>query len=126
MKFLSKLVEYFEKGLQILNLFQPTIQMVDNKAGMITQTVSKDMNEIYLVLADVEKEALALGLKGPDKLKMAVPLVEDIILRSASLANHKVANPDLFKQGVEKLTSGAADIVNSLHTDGIESVNKKG
>ena len=31
------------------------------------------------------------------------------------LANHQIADPNLFKQGAGKIASGMADVLNSLH-----------
>lgn len=125
MKFLSKLAEYFAKGLQILGVFQPIVSAVVPGVAAPVQVISKDLTEALQVIVDTEEVGTALQLKGPDKLKAAAPRIADIILQSAALANHKVANPDLFNQGVLKVSDGLADIVNSLHTDGITVTSKK-
>lgn len=125
MKFLSKLAELFAKGLQILGVFQPIVSAVVPGLAAPIQVVSKDLTEAFQVIVDTEEVGAALQLKGPDKLKAAAPRIADIILQSAALANHKVANPDLFNQGTTKVADGLADIVNSLHTDGIVVTDKK-
>lgn len=126
MKFLTKLAEIFAKGLQIVGVFAPTIEKVlPGPAAAVVQTVSKDLSEMAQVILDAEQVGVALQLKGPDKLKAATPGIADIILESALLANHKIANPDLFSQGATKIADGMADVVNSLHTDGITVTNKQ-
>lgn len=125
MKFLSKLAEIFAKGLQLVGVFTPIIDKVDPSLGQKIETVSADLTDAMNVIVDVEHIGTALQLKGPDKLKAAAPLVADVILKSAALANHKVANPDLFNQGATKVADGLADIVNSLHPDGIAVTNKQ-
>jgi len=125
MKFLSKLAQIFAKGLQIVGVFAPIVSQVLPQSAGTVQTVSKDLTEILQATIDAEQVGVALSLKGPDKLKAAIPAVSDIILQSAALANHKIANPDLYNQGVAKIADGAADIVNSLHTDGIQTTNKQ-
>jgi hypothetical protein len=125
MKFLTKLAQYFAKGLQILQVFEPIAQVaLPGAAGAVVQVVSQDVTQIAEAVIDAEQVGEALQLKGTDKLKVAAPKVADIILRSAMLANHKIANPDLFNQGAAKVADGMADIVNSLHTDGISVQNK--
>lgn len=125
MKFLTKLAGYFAEGLKILGLFGPVVTTVLPQAQGTIQTVSQDLTEIGNVIVDVEQVGTALALKGPDKLKAAAPLVADIVLKSALLANHKIANPDLFNQGCSEIAGGMADVLNSLHVDNITVTDKK-
>ena len=48
----------------------------------------------------------------------------DIILRSTLLVNHSIANAELFGRGVDEVAGGFADILNSLHADGIQVQSK--
>lgn len=125
MKFLSKLAQYFAQGLRIIGVFTPIVEQILPKSEKVIQVVSQDLTEIGQVVVDVEQMGVALALKGPDKLKAASPLVADIILKSSMLANHKIANPDLFNQGATKVADGMADIINSLHADGIDVTSKQ-
>jgi hypothetical protein len=126
MKFLSKLAEYFAKGLQIISIFAGvTAKVLPGPIATEVQVVSQDLDQVGQVILDSEQIAVALGLKGPDKLKAAAPRVADILLRSAMLANHKIANSTLFTQGATKIADGMADVINSLHPDGIVVVNKQ-
>lgn len=125
MKFLTKLAQIFATGLRIVGLFGPVVQSVLPQSAGVIQTVSQDLSEVAQVVVDVEQMGVALQLKGPDKLKAAAPLVADVILKSALLANHKIDNQDLFNQGVNGVAGGMADILNSLHTDGIVVTNKQ-
>jgi hypothetical protein len=125
MKFLSKVAEYLQQGLRVLGIFAPTVEELAPQTTGTIQTISKDLTEIFDAIVDAERIGVALSLKGPDKLKAAIPAVSDIILQSAALSNHKIQNIDLYNQGVAKVAGGAADIVNSLHTDGITVTNKQ-
>jgi hypothetical protein len=126
MKFLSKLAEYFAKGLQIVAAFAGvTAKILPGAVSTEIQVVSQDLQQVGQVIVDTEQVGLALSLKGPDKLKAAAPRVADILLRSAMLANHKIANPTLFTQGATKIADGMADVINSLHPDGIVVVSKQ-
>jgi hypothetical protein len=126
MKFLSKLAEIFAKGLQIVAVFAGvSAKILPGSVNTEIQVVSEDLKEIGQVIVDGEQVGVALGLKGPDKLKAAAPKVADILLQSAMLANHKIANPTLFSQGATKIADGMADVINSLHPDGITVTNKQ-
>jgi hypothetical protein len=125
MKFLSKLAEYFTKGLQIVAVFAGvSAKILPGSVNTEIQVVSEDLKEIGQVIVDTEQVGVALALKGPDKLKAAAPKVADILLQSAMLANHKIENPTLFSQGATKIADGMADVINSLHADGIAVTSK--
>ena len=124
MKFLSKVAEYIQKGLQILNLFQPVVQAENQKAGQVVTTVSKDLSEVFGAVQDAEQIGQAMNLPGAGKLQVAIPLIGDIVLQSAALSGHTIANQALYNQGLAKFSDGAADIVNSLDPKGVVAVSK--
>lgn len=53
---------------------------------------------------------------GGDKLKAATPFVAQIIQQSELLAGKKIKNEQLFIQGATAVTSGMADVLNSLES----------
>lgn len=124
MKFLTRLGQIINRGLQILGFAAPIIQVESPQAGKVLQTVSADLVDVAGVITNVEAFGQALALKGPDKLRAAVGPVSQIILQSTLLANHKIAQPDLFTQGATKIADGMADVLNSLNPDGIQVTNK--
>lgn len=123
MKFLSKLGQIVVKGLQIITGLQPVVSSVNPQIGATIQTVSVDLAQIGDIIVNVEAVGQALGIAGPDKLRAAAPQVAQIILKSAMLANHQIADGALFTQGSTKIADGMADVLNSLK-DNIETTNK--
>jgi len=75
--------------------------------------------EVRDVIITVEEIAAlsSLEIRGAEKLRIAGPLVGKVILRSTLVANKKVKDPELFKQGTTAVASGMADILNSLDDD---------
>lgn len=115
MRFLTILGQILLKGTAIFAGFSPLAQAAfPGQAGTI-QTVSKDLSQIADIIAQVEAAGQALKLPGDQKLAMATPMVAQIIISSAMLANHQIADPALFQAGCGKIASGFADILNSLH-----------
>lgn len=115
MKFLTILGQVLLKGTAIFAGFAPLAQAVfPGQAGAI-QTVSKDLAQIADIVSQVEAAGQALKLPGDQKLAMATPMVAQIIIRSAMLANHQIADPALFNAGCAKVASGMADVLNSIH-----------
>lgn len=87
------------------------------KAQAVASTVINDFSKVGQVV--VQTEAILQGAgNGAQKLQAATPLVAQIIKTSELLAGKKIANEALFIQGAQKITSGTADVLNSL--DGSE------
>lgn len=120
MTLLSKIGSILLKVTQIVIGLSPLIP--DTQKGAY-QIISRDLEQISSIIIQAELFGQALGLKGPDKLTAATPAVAQIILQSSILANHKIANQELFKQGCNKIANGMADVMNSLN-DSVDTVNK--
>lgn len=124
MGFLKKLGQIVATGVELWTGFAPMFsQAVPGGAGTIS-TVSKDLTEIGNIVTQVEAAGASLGLPGPDKLKMAAPAVAQVVLSSAMLANHKIADTAKFQQGVNQIASGMADVLSSLHESGVDTIKK--
>jgi hypothetical protein len=98
----------------------PAFTTADSKpvaAGTLSVTVGAD-GRVAIPLAP------NAGASPAGTFYKVVFKLSDIILRSTMLANHSIANPDLFNQGVNGVAGGFADILNSLHADGIQVQNK--
>lgn len=124
MGLLKKIGIILLKASEVIAGFAPIASMAyPNQAGTI-QTISNDSAQIANIIQQVEAVGQTLSLPGAQKLQAATPLVAQIILQSSVLANHKIANPDLFKQGSQKVADGWADILNSLNESGISTTDK--
>ena len=120
MTLLSKIGSILLKVSQIVIGIAPFIPATQQG---VFQIVSKDLEQISAIIIQAELFGQALELKGSAKLTAATPAVAQIILQSSILANHKIANQELFKQGCTKITDGMADVLNSLN-DSVDTVNK--
>lgn len=123
MTLLKKIGDFIVRGIQILAGFSPIAQAaLPNQTGII-QTVSQDLAQVANIIVTAEAMGTALGQPGSMKLVMATPMVAQIILQSSILAGHKVANGPLFTAGAQKIADGMADVLNSLHEDGVTATN---
>ena len=73
------------------------------------------------IILQAEIMGQALSLSGQDKLKAATPAMAQLILKSDALVGRKIDDPVKFERGVAAMTSGLADILNSLD-DKVETV----
>jgi hypothetical protein len=123
MKFLSKLGAIILKMTEIVAGFAPLAAYTMPSQAANIQVVSTDLAAIASIITNVEAVGQALTLAGPQKLQAAAPLVAQVLLQSSLLANHKIAQPELFKAGSQKMADGMADVLNSL-ADNIITVTK--
>ena len=124
MTFLKALGLAIIKGAQIVSGLAPMVRTaLPNQTGLI-DTVSADLAEIAKVVVTVEAIGQALHQPGTAKLTAASPLVAQIVLRSSVLSGKKIANEGLFAQGAQKIADGMADVLNSLHEDGVKIENR--
>lgn len=126
MKLLSKIAKIATKvtatflGLEdVIRGFVP-----DDKEGHL-KPIKDTMLEVRdsIIAVELMAAGLATAPTGEEKLRMAGPLVRDVILRSALVANKDIDDKDLFGAGVEKISSGMADVLNSLKDNAINEEN---
>jgi len=120
MKFLTRLGKVLLQATQIVTGIAPFIPATQQGTYQI---ISRDLEQISAIIAQVELFGQALGLPGSQKLTAATPAIAQIILQSSILANHKISDEVLFKQGCQKIADGMADVMNSLE-DKLDTVNK--
>lgn len=123
MKFLTRLGMILNQGLQIAGVVAPAVKVLFPGQADKVEVISQDLAQVAEVIVQVEAFGQALSLPGPQKLQASVGPVTQILLRSALVANHKVADEALFKAGAQKIADGMADILNSLK-DKIETEDK--
>jgi hypothetical protein len=125
MTLLSKIGAYILKGIGIMTGFLPVIsQNFPNTTGGL-QIISKDLAEIADTVTSIEALGQLKGLAGADKAAAAGPLVAQIILRSTLLTGQKIQDTALFNQGCVNIAGGVADVLNSLHPDGVQTHDLK-
>lgn len=120
--FLSKLGKALATGLAIAAGVGPIVIpfLGSGKAASIASTAVNDFTAIGQTV--VSAEALIQGAgTGAAKLAAATPLVTQIIQTSELVAGKKIANEALFVQGSSKITSGMADVLNSLEANAVQT-----
>ena len=120
MKLLSKIAKIAGQVLVTFTGLEPVIRgfLPDEKTGVLTE-IKDTMLEVRDAVISAETMAAAMTgtISGDEKLRMAGSLASDIILKSALVADRKVKDEALFKKGANSITSGMADILNSLDDD---------
>lgn len=119
MKFLGILGRILAEGTKIITGLGPLFPQYSEKLPRVLDTLTR----ITDIIINIEAFGQVLGISGPDKLKASVPMVSQVILQSDMMTGKKIDNPVLFKQGVEKIASGMADVLNSLKADAISTTD---
>lgn len=121
MTFLAKLGQWILKGTAIVSGFAPIAELaMPNQADKI-QTVSNDLSQIADLVVTAEAFGQAANLTGPQKAQFIANNVVQILLKSSVLANKKIANPDLLKQGAQEIAGGVADILNAVDEGAVKT-----
>jgi hypothetical protein len=119
--FLGKLGKALAEGFSIAAGVGPIIApFLGSKAQAVEGTVQNDLTSIGSVVTMAEALDQTPG-NGAAKLAAATPLVAQIIMTSQLVSGKKIANPALFTQGAGKITSGLADILNSLDASTVQT-----
>lgn len=114
MTFLKKFGQVVAQILGLVTGIGPLLGNAYPAAASAISTTGDTLNRILGVVMSVEATGAALSLPGPQKLAAAAPQVAQVILASAFLAQHEIADPEKFKSAVATITSGVADLLNSL------------
>jgi hypothetical protein len=110
------------KGATIVQTFLPLLAgVIPARAADKVKEVSDDFTRIAGIVTMVEAAAAAMTspASGAEKLKMATPLVVQVILQSDMLQDEKggtrkIKDPVKFQQGAASIASGVADVLSSL------------
>lgn len=125
MTFLKKLGSVLATVTGLFMGFAPLLTKQYPQTGEVVTTVSKDLAAIGDGVAQIEAIGQLQGLSGEQKAKALGPIVAQIVLSSSLVAGKKIADPALFQQACTNLGGDVADILNSLHEDGVEVVISK-
>ncbi len=117
-KILSTLVNIASYAVGIGPILKPFLGSAGSTVVAAAGTAVNDLTSIGQIVLQAEALIQGTGL-GATKLAAASPLVAQIVQTSELVSGRKIANETLFIQGCTKITSGIADVLNSLHTDGV-------
>lgn len=124
MTFLKKLGIVLAKGLQVVVGFGPIVTQLVPGAGPVVAKVVSELQQFAAIIASVEAAGVALQLPGAQKLVAATPLFAQALLQSDAMVGHKVKDPVLFNKAAAGYAQATVDFLNSLHEDGVQTVNK--
>ena len=84
--------------------------------------IANDLTAVGQIV--VTAEAVLQTSGGAAKLAAAAPLVTNIVRTSELVSGHEIADEALFLQGCTNITSGVAQVLNSLKSDNVKSQGK--
>lgn len=92
-------------------------------AGKVGAGITTIVNDLTAIAALVVQVEVALqGKTGPEKFQAALNLVGPVIRTSQLVAGKKIADEALLQKGIQEVTQGVVDVLNSIHQ---ESVSKE-
>jgi hypothetical protein len=116
MKFLKVLGTILSRGLGIFLGIEPLLTPFIGSANGTPAKVINDLTSVGQIVVQAEALIQGEGL-GATKLAAATPLVANVVRTSELVSGRKIENEAEFIAACQKITSGVADVINSLHHD---------
>ncbi len=114
MSFLKKAGSFILKAFNVILPLSPLVAVAVPGAAPLLGEIGQIGN---LIISIEQMFAAAFGVdakKGSDKLNAAVPFIAQIIQRSEFMVGKKIHDSAAFQAACTKITSGFADLLNSL------------
>ena len=90
------------------------------KGDRVTSAINGIVNDLTLIGGVIVQVETALqGQAGADKFKAAVALVGPIVRTSEMVSGKKIGNPELLQKGIEGITQGVVDVLNSIKEESV-------
>src|SRR5688572_18451498 len=122
MSFLKKLgLVLAQVGATAVGLGPIVAPLFGSGAGKVIQvaaTVANDLTAIGSVIAQIE--TALQGKEGVEKFRAAVALVGPIVRTSQLVSGKKIADEALLQKGIEGITQGVVDVLNSISADSVK------
>jgi len=118
---------FLARGIAVLTGLEPLIaplfgSKANAAAGVVTK-IANDLTAVGQIVVTAEALIQTPG-GGAAKLSAAAPLVVNIVRSSELISGHEIADEALFLQGCTNITSGVAQVLNSLKSDNVKSQGK--
>ena len=114
MTFLKKLGQWIAAGIKLELGLAPLIQAAYPAASGTIAQVGNELTQLASVIVTVESIGALEGLPGDQKVRMAGPLIGQLIQQSSLMAGKEIADGPKFAQACQTIAGGLADLLNSL------------
>lgn len=106
------------KGTAIVAGAGPLLKPVTPEPVDRVLDAARDVSKIADAIVMAQAMGGAIGADGPQRLKMATPIVTQILLQSALLKGKKIQEPEKFARGMASIASGFADVLDAVEDAG--------
>lgn len=114
MNFLKTLGRWIIAGIKIEAGLAPLVRGIYPQAAGIVDKVTDELTQLSAVVVTVESLGAATGLPGPDKARVAGPLIGQLVQQSAFMVGKEIADPAAYAAACKVIAGGFADLLNSL------------
>lgn len=124
MSFLKKLGQaLLQVGATAVGIGPIVAPLLGSQGSKVIDAVGRVSNDLTIIASLVVQIETALqGKEGVEKFRAAVALVGPVIRTSQLVSGKKIADPALLQKGIEGITQGVVDVLNSISQ---ESVSKE-
>jgi hypothetical protein len=100
-------------------LIQPLLGSGATKVVQIAGAITDTLTQVGSVV--VQMETALQGKEGAEKFRAAVALVGPIIRTSQLVSGKKIADEALLQKGIEEITQGVVDVLNSISQESVKT-----
>lgn len=114
MTFLKQLGQWIVAGVKVAIGIAPIFQQLYPQAGPMIQKVESEITSLMGIIITAEAFGAATGLPGTDKIRVAGPLIDQMIRQSAFMIGKDFADPAKAAKAAQTIAGGLADYLNSI------------
>ena len=114
MTWLKRIGQWIVAGIKIEMGIAPIFQGLYPQAGPVIQKVESEIASLMGIIVTAEAFGSTVGLPGADKVRVAAPLIQQMIQQSAFMIGKPIADPVANAKAAQTIAGGLADWLNSL------------
>lgn len=114
MSFLKRLGQWIIAGIKLEAGLAPLVRAVYPQAQDSLDKVENELTQLASVIVTVEAMGAATGLPGTEKVRVAGPLIGQLIQQSSLMVGKQIADKAKFAAACQTIAGGLADLLNSL------------
>ncbi len=114
MTFLKKLGQWIAAGIRLEAGLAPFARALYPGSDGVLTKVESELTQLGAIVVTAESFGALTGLPGSEKVRVAGPLVAQLVQHSSIMVGKEVQDPVKFALACQTIAGGMADLLNSL------------
>ncbi len=114
MSWLKKIGQWIVAGIKLEAGLAPFARVLYPQSGPILDKVESELTQLAGIVVTAEAFGATTGLPGAEKIRVAGPLVGQLVQQSSLMVGKKIKDSAKFALACQTISGGMADLLNSL------------